>query len=525
MRQVVWNAVLVTAVATLLAAFILPAAALLRESFAALHAGDATLALGPRQWGLVWRGLWLAVAGTTGAMLVGAGLAAGVLSRRGPIRSFVVAACLWTLATPTYLLAYAWGLIALPEGLFSAAPAAREAPAWFAREGRAILCLATWLSPVAAAAIAAGWRARGASLYQLARLDADGFGAVCVGVWGGMRRVVLATVLLCLVLALTDYAIPHLCQVYTWNTELLAELQALHQPALAAAWPLVCLAAGLITVAGLAARSFMDDGAWKDESTGLSGVRAWPALLTASVLLAPVAILLLHLRSPSAIWRVWSTYQAEWITAAPIGLTAAAGAMALAIATGRLMISRHTAAVIAGRSLLALLIFAAAMPPVVVGEGVLLAFADVDWVRDSVLAISLCGIARYSAIPALALWGNLRGTQEQIAQGAIDGATKTATYLHVLLPQNAWLLSVCGVFCALLSATEIGAAQLVTTPGVSSLAQTMLNEIHFGRDDQIIAISLWILTVCAVVAIGSMLIGRKRRVERVSVEAPRPGRQ
>jgi ABC-type Fe3+ transport system permease subunit len=70
----------------------------------------------------------------------------------------------------------------------------------------------------------------------------------------------------------------------------------------------------------------------------------------------------------------------------------------------------------------------------------------------------------------------------------------------VVLPAQLPLLLAAAVAVAVLSAGEIGAAQLVVPPGVNSLARTMLNEIHFGRSNDIIALALWQMGIGAAAA-------------------------
>jgi ABC-type spermidine/putrescine transport system permease subunit II len=61
-----------------------------------------------------------------------------------------------------------------------------------------------------------------------------------------------------------------------------------------------------------------------------------------------------------------------------------------------------------------------------------------------------------------------------------------------------------------LSFTEVAATQLVRPPGVGNLAITLLNAIHFGRNDEVVAMCLYVMLLVIAAAGGLLLLRRGR---------------
>ncbi|MGE3180532.1 MAG: hypothetical protein AB7N71_02800, partial [Phycisphaerae bacterium] len=231
---------LITLIAIVVGSFVVPVSSLILDwlqSFAA-HAGpDQTI--GARQLTLLWRGVWVTAVAACCTQLIGGGLAIGFQSSQRFARALAFAASVFAVLSPPFFYAYAWGLVALPSGVPLGDNVAHLLPNWLTREGRAILCLATWLAAPAAWMLAAGWRANGSDAYRLARIDSGAAAAFVRAGIPAMRRWILLSGLVTFAFAFTEYTICHLCLVNTWNVEVLAQLQALDKPALALAWPLL----------------------------------------------------------------------------------------------------------------------------------------------------------------------------------------------------------------------------------------------------------------------------------------------
>ncbi|MGD8450615.1 MAG: hypothetical protein PVJ57_02255 [Phycisphaerae bacterium] len=507
--------------------FVCPLATVLREIVTASDWSEA--ALGPRRWGLVLRGIIIAGGAGLLAQILGAGLAAGLtVERRTRTGGLTVWACLLILLTPPYIYAYAWSLVVLPGGVVTGAAGGTRWPAILAHEGRAIWCLGTWTAPVAAAVLATGWRLAGRAAYRLALLDATPTRAW----WHAARSPMLSWLAISLVvtslLSITEHTVCDLCQAPTWNTEILACIQnqvpGEGTPAGLFAWPLLVLVAALTLalwpLRGVLGRlgSALADWRGVAEATGEDGRRWsgrawiwWAATLV--ILLLPWALLVTGLRDAGALRRAWTSFPREW----PDGLLCAAGAAVvglwLAIGVDFVMAAgpRRLGHLVGG-VVLALAAIVAVMPPSLVGDAFAAAYLHWPWLSDHWPVVSIVTAARFAllAIIGLRLAGRRAG-RELTGMAATDGAGPLTSYLRVRLPQSWSMLVTCGLIVGVLSLTEVPASQLVRPAGVESVAVTVFNEIHNGRNDEIIAMSLYMMVGVAVVVTVVPWVGRLRR--------------
>ena len=89
------------------------------------------------------------------------------------------------------------------------------------------------------------------------------------------------------------------------------------------------------------------------------------------------------------------------------------------------------------------------------------------------------------------------------------------------LPECRSALLAATLMAGLLSLTEVPATQLVRPPGVRSVAITLFNEIHNGRSDQLIA-----MTLCLIVCVGVVVTAAQwltRKIQRRGAQAQSRG--
>ena len=460
------------------------------------------VALSSRRLLLLLRGFWISSAAALLACVLGGMLAAGLNHPSRVIRRGMAVVCLTTVLIPPYIYAYAWSFAVLPAGLPTAGLLAQPALGWLATQGRAIVSLGGWLAPCAAAILALGWRAAGAHASRLASLDASPAQALRHAAMPVMAPWCAAAFLICTALASTEFSVCHLSLVQTLNTEILAETQNLRRSgqAFRLAWPLMLPAMLLLAglwwlraplLAALEARATLRVAV---EEAGLAP-RArhalWPALCAASILIAPLALLVWQFREPAALWRAFRTFPHAW----PDGLIGAGGA---AITTLLLAIGLQLALTARARTLHALALAVAASasifalaPPVLIGDAFAAAYSDRAGLRDSIYLVSLVGVARFGfialALAALASRTLARETQ-QAAQ--VDRAEAAQRYFLIHFPQLLPSLLQGAALVGVLTLGEVAASQLVVRAGVQNVAITLLNQIHFGRNDDVIAMAL-----------------------------------
>lgn len=510
----------------LVAAIVIPAGAALVELFSPQAWGDAGLS--ERRIHLLLRGFAVALGSGALATLLGAALAVALIARvrwRAVLGAIVLSVTL----VPPYVYAYSWSLVTWPSGLPTASVLAAGWSAWLSTVGRAVLCLATWLAPLAAVILALGWRVAGAAAYRLSLTDAATGQAVATGARAVWPWVLLAAGV-CAALALVEFSVCHLCLVQTLNTEILAEVQQLGRPgaALALGWPLAALLlavvlglwplaqralAALDEVGGLGALAGVDTGT---RSVGGSG--RWVApILAGAVLAAPLVLLVGWIRDPAAMVRTWMTYPGVWEAALTWAAGTVVGACAVALLVEVLAACSMRpgwagwASRVALRAVWIALLAGFLAPPVLVGDAFLAAYWNVPWLADHWPIVSLVGVARFGLLPAAALHLSGRTRAAELDETArLEGAHWLRAHFAARWQIGMRGLAAGAVLCGVLAMTEVSASQMVAPGDVRNVALTLLNAIHFGRNDVVSALCLYVWLAAGLAAAAMVLLGRRR---------------
>jgi len=512
-----------TAAALVVLCFVWPAAAVLGELLDPQAWSEA--ALNARRIRLLGRGVGIATAAALIALVLGAGLAGGLAGDRPAwLRSLSVWTGLVVLLTPPYIYAYAWSLALMPKGLSLGAPGAIWFPPWVIHEGRAAWCLGTWTAPVAAAVLANAWRVAGRPAYRLALTDATAWQALRKGALPAMRPWLAIALLIPALLALTEHSVCDLCQAPTWNTEVFAVLQTVGAPGPILAWPLVAIVAAfwlvLWPLRGHVVR-FVEDtaGLHSPDSatpTATAGPRAARSLAAAAaaILLVPGLILIAALRDPRALLTMWESFPLEW----PHGLRQAAACAAvtviLAIGVDAAASAGRRLSRTAGRTVLVLAAIAAIVPGALVGDAFAAAYVRWPAVGDRWVIVSLVTAARFAIVPMLTLHLAGRAIDPDLMHLAnLDGAGRASAYFRVKLALCLPALLIAAATAGLLALTEVPASHLVCPAGVRSVALRLFNDIHYGRNDEIVAMALYLMLFLAAVVAGIRALSAIRRTD------------
>ncbi|MBW7905642.1 MAG: hypothetical protein LC135_00965 [Phycisphaerae bacterium] len=484
-----------------------------------------TAAMSPRRWMLLGRGVDVALRSGAVATILGGGLAVGLAARSAAARWTCAAVGLVVLLTPPYVYAYAWSLPALPGGLLTAQVLSRDQYELVTR-WRATWCLGTWSAPLAAAVIFSGWQGTARRVYQLALLDASPARALLRGALPTMTPAVLAAFGLSAGLALSEFSVCHLCLVQTWNTEILAEAQLGRAgTALLLGWPLAA-AVGAVVLALLPVRKRLAEllarlsGNAATSRVETAATRQWPGLvvagLAAAVLLLPWAVYLSYLSEPAALLRAWRTFvmQRDQAPALPYAVAAAVAGVWLALGVDFLLGPRRADWPVvlrgAGWAIALAALAAALMPPVVVGDAFVAAYHQAPAVYDHWPILSLALAARLAIVPIGLLVAARARVDGYAGMAAADGASWWQCCRQVRWPLMRGALMKGGLLVAVLALTEVAVSQMVTPPSVNNVARRLLNEIHFGRNDDVIALSLY-MTALAALGAGGLLATAGRR--------------
>jgi sugar lactone lactonase YvrE len=106
---------------------------------------------------------------------------------------------------------------------------------------------------------------------------------------------------------------------------------------------------------------------------------------------------------------------------------------------------------------------------------------------------------------------------------AVDGASRLRAWWHVHLPLD-WPLAVgAGLLVAMLGMTELSATMVLLPAGLPSFAQRLLNQMHYAREQYVIAACLILVGAWAALAVAVMgllaLARGARRFSRTTVSA------
>ena len=458
------------------------------------------------------------------------------------------------LVLPQYVLYYAWTLLLSPTTRLGGYLSSKPELARFVGTFSSCLVLILWYWPLAALLIAQGWRNIDRQIWDSASLDADSFGIFKKITLPLLARPLLLAFGVCFVMSLSEFATFHLAGVNTIGTELavLYQLTGSTNSVARAAWPVAGAALVLAIILGRSSHS------WVVSAPPLSPPRAdqtwqWTVLfaLIAISLVVPVALLVMNVTSTQALQQFLILHQDELGWSLAIAVVAAV--MAHLIAFGALWLergpyrlprqrlwlrssSRHafdptetSSATVLRVGLLSLLvrtsIFVAMFVPaslVSVSMVKMLAACPAGStevgiaLRQSWLIVSAGQASRFAGVALILLLLTRYAYERHLSEMAsLDGASGLATWWHVNLPHT-WPIFV-GTFILIVmfSVTELSATMVLLPPGLPNFAQTLLNQMHYARDQQVIASCLVLVCLFLILAAVVVLLLRVIRMRRL----------
>ncbi len=423
------------------------------------------------------------------------------------------------LMLPRYVLYYAWTLLLSPTTQLGAYLAARPSLARFTASATSSMVLVSWHWPLAALIMAQGWRSIDRQVGDSVLLDAGarrGFLRVFLPL---MSRSILLAFGACFVLALSDFAAFHLAGVKTFGTELAVLYELTGEPGAvaAAAWPVAVAAAVAAVVAGGSIRSWFISDVTHESISSQRRRGRWLVLLLLVLITCgfPVGILLFNAEGTQE-FRLFLTLHADDLAYSFLIAVMAAlfahligwGAVAIddtADGTGRAGPGRR----IVGFVLRAGVFLAMFVPGSLVASSLLETAVELHVpvaFSQSVLIVSAGQAVRFAGLAMIILMLTRYPDSEQLSQMArVDGASRLQCFLHVHLPR-VWPV-VAGGFILIIafSVAELAATMVLLPAGLPNFAQRLLNQMHYARDQQVIA-SCLILVACLTIMAGAVVL-------------------
>ena len=434
---------------------------------------------------------------------------------------------LMPLVLPRYVLYYAWSLLLSPTTLLGRALASRPELARFVGTLTSTGVLVGWHWPLAALVLAQGWRGIDGHIWESASLDARPWQAFRHVTAPLLGRSVLLAFGVCFVLALSEFATFHLAGVETVGTELavLYELTGSTAAVARAAWPVAVLA---IVAAVVLSRA--SDG-WVSRDVHLTSMRdgshrrgwiAMAALLLVS-LAAPIVLLIVNARGVEA-FRQFVTLHLDdlgW----SLGTAGLAAVLAMSIALSGLLVGtgeRRGRVRFAGRHIICVTIFLVMFLPASLMAVSLLKLLSASGapttVRQGWFLVSVGQASRFAGLAFILLLLTRYPDRSRLTEMALlDGASPTRAWWHVHLPRTwpVWVATF--LLVTMFSFTELSATMVLLPAGLPNFAQRLLNQMHYARDQQVIASCLILVCLFAVLSAVVAVLLRGRGVRRVAL--------
>jgi ABC-type Fe3+ transport system permease subunit len=429
------------------------------------------------------------------------------------------------LLMPTYLAYAGWGLLRGPGSWLG--DALGKAPPWVSTgfdRSLAVVGLSLWAWPLAALVIGAAARRIPPNL--LDALDLEPGGRVRrARVVAGMLGPSIAASIVLIVLAMAGSAVPlHLAQADTFTIHLWRYMLTNADPSTVwrTAWPLgvmALLASWWIT--RLASRDrvgIADEG--DDPRRRMSAFWITAAITVwALSVIAPGLLFAGHVRhwtpvSQASMVTFWR-YNTDAIRSSAFVAGCVGSLVVLVLLAVHAIRSAARPGRIASLGLLAFL--ASALTPGVLVGSATLAFWNAPFLPrsagDSLWPVILAHTARFGFVGALAGWwlASMETPDERGARLMLGGDGAMAWWHLCVRPRFGAVIGI-GLAAAALSLHEIESTVFVQPPGPTSLAQYVLDKLHYNRNEDLCAASANLFLVGLVIAgIAGWLIGRVRR--------------
>ena len=419
---------------------------------------------------------------------------------------------LMPLVLPRYVLYYAWTLLLSPTTNLGAYLSSKPELARLVGALSSSLVLVLWYWPLAALLIAQGWRSVDRQVWDCASLDADRAQVLRNVTLPLLARPLMLAFGVCFALGLSEFATFHLAGVQTIGTELavLYEETGSESHLARAAWPVVAVALVLAVAIGKGSRSW-GPGDAAVTTDGLESYKwqwALLVLLLGISLIAPIALLIGNMTDTQAL-RQFLRLHPDDLTWS-LAIAAAAATMAYLIAFGALSLERIGGS---GRrrwcgilsTLVRTTVFLVMFIPaslVAVSLLKMLAVCNAPMaLRQGWYIVSAGQAGRFAGVALILLLLTRSAQQRRSSEMAsLDGASGFKAWLYVHLPHT-WPLFV-GTFILLVmfSMTELSATMVLLPAGLPNFAQRLLNQMHYARDQQVIASCLVLIFLFLVLA-------------------------
>ena len=434
-------------------------------------------------------------------------------------RDLLLLLLLVPLVLPRYVLYYAWGLLLSPTTELGAYLSGRPELARFVGTLGSALVLVLWHWPLAALLMAHRWASMDRQILDCALLDASDFETFKKITLPLLARPLLLAFAVCFVLSLSEFATFHLAGVQTIGTELavLYEETGSESHLARAAWPVVVVALVLAAILARGSRDWGLDSA-AVRTGGLESHRwHWILLLVLMgiSLIIPISLLVGNMTDTQALRQFFKLHCDD--LAWSLFVAGAAAAIACLIAFGAVSVEPHRrqhcrrALSFVLRTTILLVMF---VPASLVAVSLLkmLAVCNAPMaMRQSWYVVSAGQASRFAGVALILLLLTRHDYRRCLSEMAsLDGATGWKAWWYVHLPATWPLVVGAFILIVMFSVTELSATMVLLPAGLPNFAQRLLNQMHYARDQQVIASCLAL--ICLFLALTALVVVLLRAV-------------
>ena len=439
-------------------------------------------------------------------------------SRKG--QDLLLLLLLMPLVLPRYVLYYAWTLLLSPTTDLGRYFSTNPELARFVGTFTSSMVLVLWYWPLAALLIGQGWRNIDRQIWDCACLEASNFQIFKKITLPLLWRCMCLAFGVCFILSLSEFTTFHLAGIRTIGTEMAVsyELTGSASGIIRAAWPIMILAFVLSIVLGKTTPS------WSPAAAPVGPIKMklhkwrWAVLfiLTMVSLLIPIALLVGNVTNTEAFKTFFKLHIDElgW----SLAIAVVVGVFSYLIAFGALLLEKVPKfGRILSMTVFTTIFLAMLVPPSLVAASLIKILAVCNFpimFRQGWYIVSAGQTARFAGVALIMLILTRASEEKHLSEMAsIDGASRLNIWRYIHFPLSRRVFT--GVFLLILmfSITELSATMVLLPAGLPNFAQRLLNQMHYARDQQVIASCLILICLFLVFTVGLVAILRIIRTQ------------
>ena len=444
-----------------------------------------------------------------------------LLGTSGRFRTILFTLVMVPFILPSYVLFYAWTLPFSPATRLGDYLAQSPEAAKFLGSMLSSGVLVIWFWPLATLIIAQGWRNIDRTILESASLETGGlqiFRHVTLPLLAGPMLLAFAV---CFVMALSEFTTFHLAGVRTIGTELAVVYELTGSEGCVARYssPVAIIALIIAAIFVKKMRTWNLTETISRQFQSAFSFWHWfvTVLLLAVSLIIPVFLFIINISDSKAFVEFFRLHfdDLDW----SVRTSAVAAILAYFLAWGASSLERLGRL---GRYLSYIVytsIFVVMLVPGSLAAAIILKImAALDLpsaVRQSWLVVSAGLAARFCAVGLVVIiLMRLSQVRSLTEAASVDGATAWQIFRYIHLPRTWRLFSGVFVLIFMLCMTELSVTMVLLPAGLPNFAQRLLNQMHYARDQQVIASCVILICVFIVSVMVFILFMRAVSVRR-----------